>query len=96
MIGEFFLMKITLKLILNIAYHLGDKKQNYSKLPKTTLYSIFFYLNEDSYKKELYQRTVWKIIWKQIMCNPVYKHKRIISGFIKPPQMKFFPSLTAK
>ena len=54
MIGEFLLMKITLKLILNIAYHLGDKKQNYSKLPKTTLYSIFFYLNEDSYKKELY------------------------------------------
>ena len=30
------------------------------------------------------------------MCDPVYKHKRIISGFIKLPQMKFFPSLKAK
>ena len=51
MIGEFFLMKITLKLILNIAYHLGDKKQNYSKLPKTTLYSIFFILMKIPIKK---------------------------------------------
>ena len=52
MIGEFFPMKITLKLILNVAHHLGDKKQNHSKLPKMFLYGISFYLNEDSYKKE--------------------------------------------
>ena len=51
MIGEFFLMKITLKLILNVAHYLGDKKQNHSKLPKMFLQGISFYPNEDSYKK---------------------------------------------
>ena len=45
MIREFFLTKITLKLILNIGHHVGKKKTIHSRLPKTTL-KVISYLTE--------------------------------------------------
>ena len=83
-------MKITAKLIWNVAYHGWEtKKIFHSRSPKTALYSIFllFYLTEKSNCiKELRQKSFLNILY--IMQNPAYTQEKIISIAVKTLQIK--------
>ena len=89
-----FLTKITVKLILNVAYHGWEtKKIFHSTLPKTALHGIFllFYLTEKlNCIKELCQKSFSNIL-NYIMRNSTYTQEKIISTSVKTLQITALP-----